>query len=229
MTSQKNNYYEPISLTDFQFKSESEMETISNNHLLEMTSRHTIRDFSNKDVPFSIIKNCIKVACSAPSGANLQPWNFSLISSKLVKSKIREAAEIEEQKFYNDIKKDEWLKALEPIGTHADKPHLEVAPWLIVVFSERYSELQNGQKRKNYYVPESVGIATGFLITALHLSGLSCLTHTPNPMGFLSKICNRPSSNKASLILAVGYPAENANIPLASTIKKSFDEVVSVF
>ena len=229
MTSQKNNYYEPISLTDFQFKSESEMETISNNHLLEMTSRHTIRDFSNKDVPFSIIKNCIKVACSAPSGANLQPWHFSLISSKLVKSKIREAAEIEEQKFYNDIKKDEWLKALEPIGTHADKPHLEVAPWLIVVFSERYSELQNGQKRKNYYVPESVGIATGFLITALHLSGLSCLTHTPNPMGFLSKICNRPSSNKASLILAVGYPAENANIPLASTIKKSFDEVVSVF
>ena len=229
MTSQKNNYYEPISLTDFQFKSESEMETISNNHLLEMTSRHTIRDFSNKDVPFSIIKNCIKVACSAPSGANLQPWHFSLISSKLVKSKIREAAEIEEQKFYNDIKKDEWLKALEPIGTHADKPHLEVAPWLIVVFSERYSELQNGQKRKNYYVPESVGIATGFLITALHLSGLSCLTHTPNPMGFLSKICNRPSSNKASLILAVGYPAENAKIPLASTIKKSFDEVVSVF
>ena len=229
MTSQKNNYYEPISLTDFQFKSESEMETISNNHLLEMTSRHTIRDFSNKDVPFSIIKNCIKVACSAPSGANLQPWHFSLISSKLVKSKIREAAEIEEQKFYNDIKKDEWLKALEPIGTHPDKPHLEVAPWLIVVFSERYSELQNGQKRKNYYVPESVGIATGFLITALHLSGLSCLTHTPNPMGFLSKICNRPSSNKASLILAVGYPAENAKIPLASTIKKSFDEVVSVF
>ena len=229
MTSQKNNYYEPISLTDFQFKSESEMETISNNHLLEMTSRHTIRDFSNKDVPFSIIKNCIKVACSAPSGANLQPWHFSLISSKLVKSKIREAAEIEEQKFYNDIKKDEWLKALEPIGTHADKPHLEVAPWLIVVFSERYSELQNGQKRKNYYVPESVGIATGFLITALHLSGLSCLTHTPNPMGFLSKICNRPSSNKASLILAVGYPAENAKIPLASTIKKSFDEVVSIF
>ena len=229
MTSQKNNYYEPISLTDFQFKSESEMETISNNHLLEMTSRHTIRDFSNKDVPFSIIKNCIKVACSAPSGANLQPWHFTLISSKLVKSKIREAAEIEEQKFYNDIKKDEWLKALEPIGTHADKPHLEVAPWLIVVFSERYSELQNGQKRKNYYVPESVGIATGFLITALHLSGLSCLTHTPNPMGFLSKICNRPSSNKASLILAVGYPAENAKIPLASTIKKSFDEVVSIF
>ena len=229
MTPQKNNYYEPISLTDFQFKSESEMETISNNHLLEMTSRHTIRDFSNKDVPFSIIKNCIKVACSAPSGANLQPWHFSLISSKLVKSKIREAAEIEEQKFYNDIKKDEWLKALEPIGTHPDKPHLEVAPWLIVVFSERYSELQNGQKRKNYYVPESVGIATGFLITALHLSGLSCLTHTPNPMGFLSKICNRPSSNKASLILAVGYPAENAKIPLASTIKKSFDEVVSVF
>ena len=110
------------------------MELISKNHLLNMKSRHTIRDFSNKKVPFSIIKNSIKVACSAPSGANLQPWQFSIISSKLVKSKIRKAAEIEEQKFYDDLKKDEWLKALEPLGTHADKPHLEVAPWLIVVF-----------------------------------------------------------------------------------------------
>ena len=209
-----NSSYKPIPLKDFKAKSEEEMELISKNHLLNMKSRHTIRDFSNKKVPFSIIKNCIKVACSAPSGANLQPWHFSIISSKLVKSKIRKAAEIEEQKFYDDLKKDEWLKALEPLGTHADKPHLE---------------LSNGEKRKNYYVPESVGIATGFLITALHLSGLSCLTHTPNPMGFLSKVCNRPSSNKASLILAVGYPANNAKIPLASTIKKSFDEVVSIF
>ena len=224
-----NSSYKPIPLKDFKAKSEKEMELISKNHLLNMKSRHTIRDFSNKKVPFSIIKNCIKVACSAPSGANLQPWHFSIISSKLVKSKIRKAAEIEEQKFYDDLKKDEWLKALEPLGTHADKPHLEVAPWLIVVFLERYGELSDGSKRKNYYVPESVGIATGFLISALHLSGLSCLTHTPNPMGFLNKICDRPMSNKASLILAVGHPAENAEIPLASTIKKPMEQVLSKF
>ena len=229
MKSKNKKIYEPIPFEDFVSKSEEEMELISKNHLLNMKSRHTIRDFSSKKVPFSIIKNCVKVACSAPSGANLQPWHFSIISSQLVKSKIRKAAEIEEQKFYDDLKKDEWLKALEPLGTHADKPHLEIAPWLIVIFSERYSELSNGQKRKNYYVPESVGIASGFLITALHLSGLTCLTHTPNPMGFLRKICNRPPSNKASLILAVGYPDNNAKIPLASTIKKSFDEVVTIF
>ena len=229
MNAINNSSYKPIPLKDFKAKSVEEMELISKNHLLNMKSRHTIRDFSSKKVPLSIIKNCVKVACSAPSGANLQPWHFSIISSQLVKSKIRKAAEIEEQKFYDDLKKDEWLKALEPLGTHADKPHLEIAPWLIIIFSERYSELSNGQKRKNYYVPESVGIASGFLITALHLSGLTCLTHTPNPMGFLRKICNRPPSNKASLILAVGYPDNNAKIPLASTIKKSFDEVVTIF
>ena len=228
MNAINNSSYKPIPLKDFKAKSEEEMELISKNHLLNMKSRHTIRDFSNKKVPFSIIKNCIKVACSAPSGANLQPWHFSIISSKLVKSKIRKAAEIEEQKFYDDLKKDEWLKALEPLGTHADKPHLEVAPWLIIVFSERYSQLSNGEKRKNYYVPESVGIATGFLITALHLSGLSCLTHTPNPMSFLSKICKRPLSNKATLILAIGHADKNATIPYASKIKKPLKEVMSV-
>jgi len=229
MNTKTNNFYKPIPLIDKKTKTESEMKTISQNHLLEMRSRHTIRDFSNKDVPYSIIENCIKVACSAPSGANLQPWHFVVISDNNIKSKIRKSAEIEEKKFYNDIKKDEWLKALEPIGTNPDKPHLEIAPWLIVIFSERYGQLSDGTKRKNYYVPESVGIATGFLITALHLSGLSCLTHTPNPMGFLSKICNRPPSNKASLILAVGHSTKNAKIPLASTIKKEFTDVVSIF
>ena len=225
----KNKYYQPISPTTQKVVSNSDMELISKKHLLDMQSRHTIRDFSDRDVSYSIIENCIRVACSAPSGANLQPWHFVAISNPNIKSQIRKAAEIEEQKFYNDIKKDEWLKALEPFGTHSDKPHLEVAPWLIVIFSERYGKLTDGTKRKNYYVPESVGIATGFLISALHLSGLSCLTHTPNPMGFLSKICNRPSSNKASLILAVGHSAKNAKIPLASTLKKPFNEVLSIF
>ena len=225
----KNKYYQPISPVTQKVVSNSDMESISKKHLLDMQSRHTIRDFSDRDVSYSIIENCIRVACSAPSGANLQPWHFSAVSSPSVKSQIRQAAEIEEQKFYNDIKKDEWLKALEPYGTHPDKPHLEIAPWLIIIFSERYRQLDDGTKRKNYYVPESVGIATGFLISALHLSGLSCLTHTPNPMRFLSKICNRPSSNKASLILAVGHPAKNAKIPLASTLKKPINEVLSIF
>ena len=224
-----NKLYQPISPVKQKSVSNSDTEFISNKHLLKMQSRHTIRDFSVKNVSYSVIENCIKVACSAPSGANLQPWHFVAISNPSIKSQIRKAAEFEEQKFYNDIKKDEWLKALELFGTHSDKPDLEVAPWLIVIFAERYGQLADGTKRKNYYVPESVGIATGFLISALHLSGLSCLTHTPNPMGFLSEICNRPPSDKASLILAVGHIAKDAKIPLASTVKKPFNEVVSVF
>ena len=184
MDKNKTNSYQPISLPFKKNMSDKSMILKSEDFLLKMKSRHTIRDFSDRLVPYSVIENCIKVACSAPSGANLQPWHFVVISDPNIKSKIRIAAENEEKKFYNDIKKDEWLKALEPIGTNPDKPHLEFAPWLIVVFLERYSELSDGSKRKNYYVPESVGIATGFLISALHLSGLSCLTHTPNPIGF---------------------------------------------
>ena len=229
MDKNKTNSYQPISLPFKKKISDKSIIIKSEDLLLKMKSRHTIRDFSDRLVPYSIIENCIKVACSAPSGANLQPWHFVVISDPNIKSKIRIAAENEEKKFYNDLKKDEWLKALEPIGTNPDKPHLQIAPWLIVVFLERYGELSDGSKRKNYYVPESVGIATGFLISALHLSGLACLTHTPNPMGFLNKICKRPVSNKASLILAVGHPAENAVIPLASTIKKPIEQVLSKF
>tara|TARA_B100000902_G_C27275759_1_gene898756 strand:- start:449 stop:1138 length:690 start_codon:yes stop_codon:yes gene_type:complete len=229
MDKNKTKSYQPISLPFKKKISDKSMILKSEDFLLKMKSRHTIRDFSDRLVPYSIIENCIKVACSAPSGANLQPWHFVVISDPNIKSKIRIAAENEEKKFYNDLKKDEWLKALEPIGTNPDKPHLQIAPWLIVVFLERYGVLSDGSKRKNYYVPESVGIATGFLISALHLSGLSCLTHTPNPMGFLNKICDRPMSNKASLILAVGHPAENAEIPLASTIKKPMEQVLSKF
>jgi nitroreductase len=219
--------YKPVPLAFRENWPNHKMISISENHLNVMEMRRTIRDFSNKAVPYSVIENCLKVACSAPSGANRQPWHFCVISNPLIKSKIRSAAELEEQKFYSDIKKDDWLKALEPIGTHADKPHLETAPWLIVVFAERYGEMKDGSQRKNYYVPESVGIATGFLISSLHLSGLHCLTHTPSPMTFLQKICKRPLSNKASLILAVGHASNEARIPLAATIKKPFMEVVS--
>ena len=221
--------FQPVPLKAREKWSDHKMVSISESHLTEMKKRRTIREFSNRAGPYSVIENCLKVTCSAPSGANHQPWHFSVVSNSLVKSKIRVAAEVEEQKFYNDLKKDEWLKALEPIGTRADKPHIEAAPWLIVVFAERYGLMKDGARRKNYYVPESVGIATGFLISALHLSGLYCLTHTPNPMSFLEKICMRPPSNKAMLILAVGHAADEVKIPLAATIKKPLSEVVSIF
>ena len=221
--------YQPAPLSVREQWHDNKIISISEEHLKEMKKRRTIRQFSNRPVPYLVIENCLKVACSAPSGANHQPWHFAVIANPSIKTEIRNAAELEEQKFYSDIKKDDWLKALEPIGTHADKPHLEIAPWLIIVFSERYGQMNDGRKRKNYYVPESVGIATGFLISSLHLSGLYCLTHTPSPMSFLQKICMRPLSNKATLILAVGHAADDATIPLAATIKKSLSEVVSIF
>ena len=229
MTSKRASSYDPIPLTGVEERPDHDLIVRSENYLNNMKLRHTIRDFSTRSVPYAIIENCIKVAGLAPSGANRQPWHFSVVSNPLVKSQIRNAAEKEELKFYNDIKKDDWLKALEPIGTHPDKPHLELAPWLIIVFSERYGHYADGSKQKNYYVPESVGIATGFLISAFHSAGLYCLTHTPSPMGFLTKICERPSSNKATLLLAVGHPSRNATVPRAAKIKKPLSEIISVF
>ncbi len=220
--------YDPIPLPEVKKMSDPELISKSEIYLDLMKSRHTIRDFSKRSIPYSAIENCLRVAGLAPSGANQQPWHFSAIKDPLVKAKIRVAAETEEKKFYDDIKKDDWLRKLEPLGTKPEKPHLELAPWLIVVFSERYGEDLDGSKRKNYYVPESVGIATGFLISAFHFSGLSCLTHTPSPMGFLNRICQRPPSNKAVLILAVGHPADDATIPRAATVKKPITEIVSV-
>ena len=167
-------------------------------------------------------------AALAPSGANHQPWHFSLIGDPAMKAEIR-AAEAEERKFYDNAQHDEWLKALEPIGTGPEKPHLQIAPWLIVIFAERYGQFDDGTRYKNYYVTESVGIAAGFLISALHTAGLACLTHTPNPMGFLTKICQRPASNKPLMILAIGHPAANATIPAAAKIKKPLDQVMTVF
>ena len=220
--------YKPITFKLRKRLSDHEMKSNSEQFYENISSRHTIREFNERKIPFSIIKNCINAARLAPSGANQQPWHFTVISNSLIKSEIRKAAEKEERKFYNKMKNDEWIRALEPLGTNSSKPHLEKAPWLIVVFSERYGVLKNGKKFKHYYVPESVGISIGFLITALHLSGLYCLTHTPNPMGFLTKICKRPSSNKPILILAVGHPEKNATIPLASTIKKKIDDVMTI-
>jgi nitroreductase len=194
-----------------------------------MQKRHTVREYSPRTVPRKVIENCIKAAGLAPSGANHQPWHFAIIENPEHKQKIRDAAEEEERTFYAGRASDEWLGALEPIGTNDHKPHLTIAPWLIVIFAQRTSIDRNGRKFKNYYVNESVGIATGFLITALHKAGLSTLTHTPNPMKFLTELCNRPATEKAEMILVVGHPDEKATVPAHAKWKKSLDEIMSTF
>ncbi|MDG1709015.1 MAG: nitroreductase family protein [Emcibacteraceae bacterium] len=194
-----------------------------------MQKRHTVREYSTRSVPREVIENCIKAAGLAPSGANHQPWHFAIIENPEHKQKIRDAAEEEERTFYAGRASDEWLGALEPIGTNDHKPHLTIAPWLIVIFAQRTSIDRNGRKFKNYYVNESVGIATGFLITALHKAGLSTLTHTPNPMKFLNDLCNRPATEKAEMILVVGHPDEKATVPAHAKWKKPLDEILSIF
>ncbi len=194
-----------------------------------MARRHSVRDFAPDPVPEAVIAACIATAGGAPSGANHQPWHFAAIADPAMKARIRDAAEEEERAFYSGGAGDEWLAALEPIGTGAEKPHLEIAPWLIVVFAQRYGVTKDGARYKNYYVPESVGIATGFLIAAIHNAGLVCLTHTPNPMKFLGPLCGRPEHEKPVMILPVGYPAADATVPAAAKMKKPLDEIMTVF
>ncbi|MGI3166701.1 nitroreductase family protein [Pseudooceanicola sp. 200-1SW] len=193
-----------------------------------MAQRHSVREFSDRPVAAEVISTCVAAAGLAPSGANHQPWHFVAIADPAMKARIRAAAEAEEERFYAGGAGDEWLAALEPIGTGVDKPHLEVAPWLIVIFAQRYGLTQEGERYKNYYVPESVGIATGMLITALHTAGLSCLTHTPNPMRFLNDLCDRPEHEKPVMILAVGHPAAEATVPEVAKIKKPLDEILTL-
>lgn len=194
-----------------------------------MKKRHSVRQYSSRPVPEAVVTACIEAACTAPSGANHQPWHFVAISNPEMKARIRAAAEEEEREFYAGGAGDEWLAALEPIGTGVEKPHLTDAPWLIVVFAQRYGLTDDGARYKNYYVPESVGIATGLLITALHQAGLVCLEHTPNPMKFLPELCDRPAHEKAVMILPVGYPAEDATVPAVAKRKKPRAQVLSVF
>ena len=194
-----------------------------------MKKRHSVRQYSTRAVSEAIITACIQAAGTAPSGANHQPWHFVAIADLVMKARIRDAAEDEERAFYAGGGGDEWLAALEPIGTGADKPHLTDAPWLIVVFAQRYGVTDDGIRYKNYYVPESVGIATGMLITALHHAGLVCLEHTPNPMKFLAEMCGRPASEKPVMILPVGYPAENATVPAVAKRKKPLGDILTVF
>jgi iodotyrosine deiodinase len=190
-----------------------EMRTRSQAFAQNLARRRTVRDYAPDPVERDIIENCIRTAGSAPSGANQQPWHFVAISDPEIKSAIREAAEEEERAFYAGRAGEEWLGALAHLGTDDNKPFLEIAPWLIAIFAERYSVDDAGNRTKNYYVPESVGIATGFLIAALHQAGLATLTHTPAPMSFLSKVCKRPDNEKPVILLVVGYPAKNARVP----------------
>ncbi len=198
--------------------------------LQTMKVRRTVRSFSPEPVPFELVEIAIKTAVTAPSGANLQPWRFVVVSNPEVKRQIREAAEVEEKEFYHRRAPREWLAALEPLGTDWRKPSLEIAPYLIVLFRLDYGLSQDAEGRetkiKHYYVMESVGIAAGLLLAALHLAGLATLTHTPSPMGFLSKILNRPKNEKPYLLIPVGYPAEGATVPRIT--KKPLPDVLEV-
>lgn len=195
----------------------------------EIRRRHTVRDFSDEAVPQEVIENCIAAAGRAPSGANHQPWFFGLIGSADMKRRIRLAAEEEERAFYAGRAGAEWLDALEPIGTDAHKPFLETAPWLIAVFAQRRGGVEAGMDRKNYYINESVGIACGFLIAALHHAGLAVLTHTPNPMSFLSEALERPASEKPYLLIVTGRPAAGATAPRHALIKKPLADIMKAY
>jgi iodotyrosine deiodinase len=194
-----------------------------------MRQRHSVRQFAATPVPEAVIAACIAAAGTAPSGANHQPWHFVAIADAGMKAAVRAGAEEEERAFYAGGAGDEWLAALEPIGTGVAKPHLTDAPWLIVVFAQRYGVTEDGARYKNYYVPESVGIATGFLIAALHHAGLVCLEHTPNPMKFLNDLCARPAHEKPVMIIPVGYPAADATVPAVAKRKKTLETIMSVF
>ena len=225
----KNNLkFEALPLPDRANMSDQEMREAALSFYETMRTRHSIRDFASTEVPQEIIDNCIRTSGSAPSGANHQPWHFVAIRNPEIKTNIRKAAEKEEEAFYAGGGGNEWIKALEPIGTGPEKPHLEIAPWLIVIFAQRYGKFDDGTKYKNYYVSESVGSATGFLIAALHHAGLSTLTHTPNPMKFLNELLERPKSEKPVMILAVGHPSDEATVPAVAKMKKPLEDILTV-
>lgn len=190
-----------------------------------MQRRRTIRDFSDRPVPREVIEYCVRAAGTAPSGANLQPWHFVAISDSAVKHEIRVAAEAEEKEFYAHRAPKAWLEALAPIGTDSNKPFLEIAPWLIAVFAQPFRILPDGSRSPTYYAIESVGIATGILVTAVHSCGLAALTHTPSPMGFLNRILGRPSHEKPFVLLVVGHPAKDAGVPDIS--RKPLEDISS--
>ena len=212
-----------LTLTDYQRFPEMEMKKRSSEFYTEMKRRHTVRDFSDQPVDRGIIENCLRAAATAPSGANQQPWTFVAVSDPAVKRRIRDAAEKIEKKFYSKDATRKWVNDLEHLGTGPRKPFLETAPWLIAVFSQLYGYSANGEKKKHYYVLESMGIATGMLITGLHHAGLVSLTYTPADMRFLNKILSRPSNEKPFMILVAGYPSADALVP--GIPKKSLEDI----
>ncbi len=215
-------------LNDFIEYPHDEMLKRAEEFLAVSQRRHSIRSFSDRPVPREIIETCIRAAGTAPSGANHQPWHFVAIHSSDVKKQIREAAEKLERSFYEGRAGEEWLDALKPLGTDASKPYLEHAPWLIAVFSQKKGGISADDKNTNYYVHESVGLATGFLIQALHRAGLATLTHTPKPMSFLTEICGRDKDNERPyMLLIAGYPSTDATIPEHALVKKSLDEIAT--
>ena len=213
---------------DFSNQTLEEMSLNSKKFYNLIKKRRSVRDFKNDVINFEIIKNAILAAGTAPSGANLQPWHFVVIKNRSIKKKIRFAAEIEEKEFYEKKAPQEWLDALKPLGTDKNKSFLEEAPYLIAVF-EKKNSIKNNKKIKNYYVKESVGIATGILISCLHFSGLSMLTHTPSPMNFLNSILKRPNNEKPFVLLVVGKPKDDCEIPVFATRKKSFNKIATEF
>jgi nitroreductase len=210
-------------LTTFRALPEEEMRAAAHAFLETMRRRRTVRDFSDRPVPRDVIETCLLAAGTAPNGANRQPWRFVVVGDPDIKARIRAEAEVEERAFYEGRASKEWLKALEHLGTDEHKPFLERAPWLIVIFAESYELAPDGSKLKNYYVSESVGIATGILVTALHHAGLVTLTHTPSPMKFLNGLLGRPENERPFLILVVGYPEESATVPVIT--KKPIEDI----
>ncbi|WP_255500998.1 nitroreductase family protein [Mitsuaria sp. WAJ17] len=202
-----------------------EMKARAQAHYEQQKRRRTVRDFDSRPVPREVIEACLLAAGTAPSGANQQPWHFAVIGDPALKRQIREAAEEEERAFYNGRAPEEWLRALAPLGTDPNKPFLEEAPLLIAIFAQKYGVDEQGERFSHYYVPESVGIATGFLISALHDAGLATLTHTPSPMGFLNGLCRRPDSEKPVILLVVGYPKAGCQVPVHGGLKKPLAQI----
>ena len=213
----------PFQPLDFESRSDEEMLAASRAFYQSVKTRRSVRDFSDRPVAREVIENALLAAGTAPNGANMQPWYFVAVSQTEMKRRIRAAAEVEERAFYERRASEEWLEARAPLGTDHAKPFLEIAPWLIVVFLRKFSFDEDGRKLKNYYTSESVGIACGFLINALHQAGLATLTHTPSPMKFLNEVLGRPKDERAYMLIVAGHPADGAEVPVIG--KKSLDEI----
>ena len=219
--------YRPVPLTGYVARDGAVLKRRAASFYRDVSRRRTVRMFSARPVPRAVIEKCVMSAGTAPSGANMQPWHFAVVSAPGMKRRIRQAAEKEEREFYHRRAPKAWLKALEPLGTDAKKPYLETAPYLITVFQRNYETDAKGEKIKQYYAPESVGIATGILLTALHHAGLATLTHTPNPMGFLRGLLGRPANERAVMIVVVGYPDRHAKVPDIG--RKALADIASFF